>query len=98
VTVPDRPDLLSILEACKLLGISDDLGYQLANAGRFPGDAAIKIGGRWRVSKPVLERHLLAARSPTADKPDLERTLDRIQAALNTIQAEIDTLRANLPA
>ena len=94
----DRSDLLSIVEACKLLGISEDLGYQLANAGTFPGDAAIKIGGRWRVSRPVLERYLHGAGPAAADQPDLERALDRIQAALNAIQTEIENLRATLRA
>jgi hypothetical protein len=53
------PDLVSIQVACRdYLGISCDTGYTLARAGRFPGSAAMRIGGQWRVSVPRLLRYL----------------------------------------
>lgn len=53
-------DLVSIPVACRdyLGGISDDLGYRLANTGEFPGDAAIRLGRCWKVSVPKLLRYL----------------------------------------
>jgi len=42
------PDVISVPEAAKLLGISKDLGYDLARRGELPG--AIQLGRRWRVS------------------------------------------------
>ena len=42
------PDVISIPEAAELLGISRDLGYDLARRGQLPG--ALQLGRRWRVS------------------------------------------------
>jgi excisionase family DNA binding protein len=50
------PQVISIEEAARHLGITDELAYQLAEAGQFPGDAATKLGRRWRVSVPKLLR------------------------------------------
>jgi excisionase family DNA binding protein len=42
------PDVISVPQAAELLGISKDLGYDLARRGELPG--AIQLGRRWRVS------------------------------------------------
>ena len=43
------PDVISVPQAAELLGISRDLGYDLARPrGELPG--AIQLGRRWRVS------------------------------------------------
>jgi excisionase family DNA binding protein len=42
------PDVISVPRAAELLGISKDLGYDLARRGELPG--AIQLGRRWRVS------------------------------------------------
>jgi excisionase family DNA binding protein len=41
-------------EAAKMLGISRGAGYELARRGELPG--VIKLGGRYVVSRVVLER------------------------------------------
>ncbi len=43
-----EPYVVSVPEAAKLLGISKDLGYDLARRGELPG--AFQLGRRWRVS------------------------------------------------
>lgn len=52
------PDLLSLPAAAARLGIGRTTAFELARAGKFPGDAAIKVGAKWRVSVPKLERYL----------------------------------------
>lgn len=52
------PDLLTIPAAARRLGISPNHALNLARAGNFPGDAAVRIGSRWRVSVPKLEHYL----------------------------------------
>jgi hypothetical protein len=53
------PDLVTIPKACReVLGITPRTGYELARAGTFPGNAAVKVGGSWRVSLPRLRRYL----------------------------------------
>ncbi len=42
------PHVVSVPEAAALLGISKDLGYDLARRGELPG--AFQLGRRWRVS------------------------------------------------
>lgn len=42
------PYVVSVPEAAALLGISKDLGYDLARRGELPG--AFQLGRRWRVS------------------------------------------------
>ncbi len=42
------PYVVSVPEAARLLGISKDLGYDLARRGELPG--AFQLGRRWRVS------------------------------------------------
>ena len=51
-------DLVSMADAAEQLGIHRETAYQLARTGRFPGDAAIRIGESWRVSLPKLRRYL----------------------------------------
>jgi excisionase family DNA binding protein len=46
------PLVLTVPEAAELLGISADLGYDLARRGRLPG--ALQLGRRWVVSRPRL--------------------------------------------
>ena len=60
MTLPDlTDDLVTIPTACeKILGFSKEAGYQLVRRGEFPGDSAIRIGTKWRVSVPKLLRHL----------------------------------------
>jgi excisionase family DNA binding protein len=54
----DNPDLATLAEAAVELGISYQTAKQLAAAGRFPGDAAVRVGGQWRVSRIRLNRYL----------------------------------------
>jgi excisionase family DNA binding protein len=49
-------DLISVPEAAKRLGLCPETLYRLARAGEF--EPAIKIGARWLVSIPRLERLL----------------------------------------
>lgn len=51
-------DMLTVLEASKLLRIGERTAYDLIRRNEFPGGAAMKIGGLWRVSRPRLERFL----------------------------------------
>lgn len=50
------PDLISIPDAARRIGLHPDTLYRLCRTGRFP--PAIQIGARWRVSVPKLERYL----------------------------------------
>lgn len=50
------PDLLTVPEAAKRLGISQATAYRLARKGTLPG--LVRIGHQLRVSVPRLERHL----------------------------------------
>ena len=51
-----RPDLITVPEAARLIGLHTDTLYRLCRTGQF--DPAIQIGARWRVSVPRLERYL----------------------------------------
>ena len=51
-----QPDLLTVTDAARRVGIHPDSLYRLIRAGKFP--PAVKIGGSWRVSVPKLERFL----------------------------------------
>jgi excisionase family DNA binding protein len=56
-TVSNRePDLLTVPEAAAMLGFSAEHCYRLARANKLPG--AVKIGCRWRVSRPRLLEYL----------------------------------------
>ena len=57
------PLVLTIPEAAELLGISRDLGYDLARRGQLPG--ALQLGRRWVVSRPRLLAALGAENSLT---------------------------------
>jgi excisionase family DNA binding protein len=50
------PDLITIPEAAKRIGLHADTLYRLCRAGQFP--PAVQIGSRWRVSVPRLARYL----------------------------------------
>ena len=50
------PDLISIPETARRIGLHADTLYRLCRTGQF--SPAIHIGGRWRVSVPRLERYL----------------------------------------
>lgn len=50
------PDLISIPETARRIGLHPDTLYRLCRTGQF--GPAIHIGGRWRVSVPRLERYL----------------------------------------
>lgn len=53
------PDLLTLGAAGKRLGISERTARRMAEAGEFPGDAAIRVSATtWRVSVPKLNRYL----------------------------------------
>jgi excisionase family DNA binding protein len=57
--LPDKanaPDLISVPETARRIGLHADTLYRLCRTGRF--SPAIHIGGRWRVSVPRLERYL----------------------------------------
>lgn len=51
-----EPDLISVPQAAKRVGLHSDTLYRLCRQGEFP--PAVAIGGRWRVSVPRLERYL----------------------------------------
>jgi excisionase family DNA binding protein len=51
-----QPDLLSVPETAPIVGVHEDTLYRLIRTGQFP--PAIKIGSRWRVSRPRLNRYL----------------------------------------
>jgi excisionase family DNA binding protein len=51
-----RPDLITVPEAARMIGLHTDTLYRLCRTGQF--DPAIQIGARWRVSVPRLERYL----------------------------------------
>jgi excisionase family DNA binding protein len=46
---------MSVESACRALGISKSTGYQLCRCNRFPGNASLRIGKRY-----VISRHLMA--------------------------------------
>ena len=50
------PDLISVPETARRIGLHADTLYRLCRTGKF--SPAIQIGGRWRVSVPRLERYL----------------------------------------
>lgn len=52
------PDLLTIAQAARRLGISPDTAKKLYRSGEFPGDAAFPVGRQIRVSVVKLEMYL----------------------------------------
>lgn len=52
--------VLTLAEAAERLRIPRRSAAHLARCGRFPGDAARKVGRRWIVSAPRLEQFLHA--------------------------------------
>ena len=53
---PAAVDLISIPNAAIRIGLSAETVYRLARAGQF--EPAIRVGARWLVSVPRLERFL----------------------------------------
>lgn len=51
-----EPATMKIEEAARILGISRQTGYDLANVGKLPG--AIRLGRRWVVSRRAIEEVL----------------------------------------
>jgi len=49
------PDLITVPEAARRVGMHADTLYRLARNGEF--EPAIQIGSRWKVSVPRLERY-----------------------------------------
>ena len=60
------PYVVSVPEAATLLGISKDLGYDLARRGELPG--AFQLGRRWRVSLVKLRAAVHGAKDDRAEK------------------------------
>jgi excisionase family DNA binding protein len=56
----------TVEDAAELLNIGRTLAYQEAKAGRLPG--VIRVGRLYRVSLPVLYRHLGLPWPPAADR------------------------------
>jgi excisionase family DNA binding protein len=56
VTAQVAPDLLTMAEAAKRIGMHKDTLYKLARTGQF--SPAVRIGSKWLVSVPRLERFL----------------------------------------
>lgn len=52
------PDLITITDAARRLGVSVETAKKLLRDGHFPGDAALRVGRQIRVSVPRLERWL----------------------------------------
>lgn len=50
------PDLITIPQAARRLGIASKTAYELAARGELPG--AFRLGRRWRVSVIRLEKHI----------------------------------------
>ena len=50
------PDLIPMSEAARRVGVCPETLFRLARSGQF--EPAIRIGSRWRVSVPRLERYL----------------------------------------
>jgi excisionase family DNA binding protein len=55
------PDIITVPEAARRMGMHAESVYRLARQGRF--EPAVQIGSRWKVSVPRLER-LLHGESP----------------------------------
>ncbi len=60
------PHVVSVPEAATLLGISKDLGYDLARRGELPG--AFQLGRRWRVSLVKLRAAVHGAKDDRAEE------------------------------
>ena len=56
VAAPFPPDLLTVPEAARRVGVHVDTLYRLVRTGQFP--PAVRVGSHWRVSVPKLERYL----------------------------------------
>ena len=50
------PELMSVQDMAKYLGMGQNKAYEMVNKGELP---AIKIRGRWKVPKSMLENWVL---------------------------------------
>ena len=78
MTVAPSPDLIRMPEAAERLGLHTDTLYKLARTGQFP--PAVRIGSRWLVSVPRLER-FLHGETENADASVIIRTPNRLRYA-----------------
>jgi len=56
VIAPRDPDLVTVPVIARRLGKHEDTLYRLCRTGAFP--TAVKVGSRWLISVPKLERWL----------------------------------------
>lgn len=61
---PTDPNLVSLAEAAKLLGVAESTARRMAIAGELPG--AMKVARYWRVSLPRLTRALHGEGAPSS--------------------------------
>ena len=61
------PNVVTVPEAARELGISKDLAYSLARRGELPG--AIQLGRRWVVSLIKLRRELHGSEDGGTQEP-----------------------------
>lgn len=69
--VPGDPNLVSLAEAARLLGVSESTARRLAVAGELPG--AIKVARYWRVSLPRMRRELHGEDAPPGPESPPQR-------------------------
>jgi excisionase family DNA binding protein len=56
------PDVMSVPQRARRLGVSTWTAYRLAEKGELPG--AFKVGAQWRVSVPRFEREIHGEPTP----------------------------------
>lgn len=54
---PETPEIMDIYQASKMLGVSRDTIYKMANEGTVP---ATKVGGSWRFTRSSIDAWLAA--------------------------------------
>ncbi len=64
--IQSDPYVVSVPDSATLLGISKDLGYDLARRGELPG--AFQLGRRWRVSLVKLRAAVHGAKDNRAEE------------------------------
>lgn len=55
VDVFDPADSMTVVEACRALGVGIDQVYQLLAAGKLEGE---KVDGRWRIPKKAIAERI----------------------------------------
>lgn len=66
----------TMAEACQRLGISEDLGYQLAREGQIP---ILQLGRRKLIPRTALERMVAQAERAWEDRRDGREVPDQIR-------------------